>query len=84
MPIQNAIDFIINLKLNKNMRMQMNGLIPEQIHPFLETNGYNFSFEQFEDAINYHKLRCTTEQDAFDVDEIKLWFRFITTIFEKQ
>jgi len=84
MPTQNAIDFIVNLKYDRNMRKRMNGLAPEQIHPFLETNGYAFSHDQFEDAINYYKLRCPTEQDAFDMDEIKFWFRFITTVFEKQ
>jgi len=84
MAIQNAIEFIGNLKYNRNLRNRMNGLAPEQIHPFLETNGYTFSFDQFEDAINYYKLRCPTEQDAFDIDEIKFWFRFITTVFEKQ
>ena len=84
MPMQNAIDFIVNLKYDKNMRKRMNGLNPEQIPPFLVTNGYNFSFDQFEDAINYYKLRCPTEQDAYDVDEIKFWFQFITTVFEKQ
>ncbi len=83
MPMQNAIDFIVNLKYDRNMRKRMNGLSPEQIHPFLETNGYSFSFDQFEDAINYYKLRCQSEQDAFDVDEVKFWFRYITTIFEK-
>jgi hypothetical protein len=84
MAMQNAIDFIVNLKYDRNMRKRMNGLSPEQIHPFLETNGYIFSVDQFEDAINYYKLRCPTEQDAFDMDEIKFWFRFITTVFVKQ
>jgi hypothetical protein len=84
MPTQNAIDFIVNLKYDRTLRRRMNELNPEQIHPFLETNGYAFSFDQFEDAINYYKLRCPTEQDAFDVDEIKFWFRFLTTVFEKQ
>ena len=84
MSMQNAIDFIVNLKCNRNLRKRMNGLPPEQIHPFLETNGYTFSFDEFGDAINFHKLRCLTEQDAYDVDEIKFWFRFITTVFEKQ
>jgi len=84
MPTQNAIDFIVNLKYDRIMRKRMNGLSPEQVHPFLETNGYTFSYDQFEDAVNYYKLRCPTEQDAFDMDEIKFWFRFITTTFEKQ
>jgi len=84
MALQNAIDFIVNLRYDRNMRKRMNRLAPEQIYPFLEINGYIFSFDQFEDAINYYKLRCPTEQDAFDVDEIKFWFRFITTVFKKQ
>jgi hypothetical protein len=84
MATQNAIDFIVNLKYNRNMRKLMNGLTPEQVHPYLETNGYFFSFNQFEDAINYYKLRCPTEQDAFDMDEIKFWFSFLITTFEKQ
>ena len=84
METQNAIDFIVNLKYDRNMRKRMNGLAPEQVHPFLETNGYIFSYDQFEDAVNYYKLRCPTEQDAFDMDEIKFWFRLITTVFKKQ
>lgn len=55
MAIHNAIDFIVNLKYNSNLINRMIGLAPEQI----------------EDAINYYKLRCPTEQDAFETDEIK-------------
>ena len=84
MPAQNAIDFIQNLINDEQMRKHLNRLAPDEIHPFLETKGYVFSFDQFEDAINYYKLRCNSEQGAFDVDEIKFWFRYITTVFEKQ
>ena len=84
MPTQNAIDFIVNLKYDRNMRKRMNGLNPEQIQPFLKTYGYAFSYDQLEEAVNYYKVRCPTEQDAFDMDEIKFWYRFITTVFEKQ
>ena len=83
MPLQNAIEFIAKLKHDINLRRKMNELKPEQVHPFLETNGFYFSFEQFEDAANYYKLRCPTEQDALEIDEIKFWFRFLTTIFER-
>src|SRR5665647_2522547 len=84
MATQNAIDFIVNLKYDRNMRKRMNELAPEQIHPFLETNGYAFSHDQFEDAINYYKIRFFKQKTAYDMDEIKFWFRFITTVFEKQ
>lgn len=83
MPLQNAIDFIANLRYDLNLRKKMNRLTPERIQPFLESNGFTFTYEQFEDAINYYKLRCPTEYDAFEIDEIKFWFRFITTVFEK-
>jgi len=84
MPTQNAIDFIVDLKYDRNLRSRMNRMKPEQVHPYLETIGYVFSFEQLEDAVNYYKLRCPTEEDAFDVEEIKFWFRFLTTVYEKQ
>ena len=84
MALQKAIDFIINLKHDKNLRNKMNRLNAEQVHPFLEANGYYFTFDQFEDAINYYKLRCENEQEAFDMDEIKFWFTFLTTVFERK
>jgi len=84
MPTQNAIDFIVDLKYDRNLRSRMNRMKPEQVHPYLETIGYAFTFEQLEDAVNYYKLRCPTEEDAFDVEEIKFWFRFLTTVYEKQ
>lgn len=83
MALQKAMDFIVNLKYDRNLRKRMNRLDPEQVHPFLETNGYSFTIDQFDDAINYYKLRCPTEQDAFDMDETKFWFQFLITVFDK-
>lgn len=83
MSLQNAIGFIENIKEETILRRTINSLKPEEIHSFLDTKGYSFSFDQFEDAINVCKLKCASEQDAFDIDEIRFWFRFLTTIFQK-
>lgn len=84
MPLQKAIDFIENLRNNRILRTKMNQLDPEQVHPYLQTIGFSFSFEEFEDATNYYKIRALSEQDAFDIDEIKFWFQFLITKFEIQ
>jgi hypothetical protein len=84
MSIQNAIGFIENIKEDTILRRKINCLKPEDIHPFLEINGYSFSYDQFEDAINVCKLKCGSEQDAFDIDEIKFWFLFLSTIFQNK
>jgi hypothetical protein len=83
MSIQNAISLIEQIKEEPMLRKMLNSLNPEEIHPFLEANGFSFSPDQFDDAINVCKLKCASEQDAFDIDEIKFWFRFLTTIFQK-
>lgn len=80
MPTQNAIDFIVNLKYDRNLRKKINLMIPEMVHPFLETIGYAFTVEQLEDAVSYYKLRCPSEQHALEIDELKYWFRRITGV----
>jgi len=84
MPLQKAKEFIENLRNDRSLHMKMNQLSPEQVQPYLLTIGFIFSFEEFEDAANYYKLRALSEQDAFDIDEIKFWFQFLITKFEKQ
>ncbi len=79
MPTQKAIDFIVNLRYDRILRRKMNGMKPEQVHPFLETMGYAFTLEQLEEAVRYYKLRSPSEQNALEIDEIKYWYRFLTT-----
>ena len=79
MATQKAIDFIVNLKYDRILRRKMNGLAPQEVHPFLETIGYPISSDQFDDAVNYYKLRCPSEQDALSMDEIRTWFKYLTS-----
>ena len=83
MATQKAIDFIVNLKYDRILRRKMSRLAPHEVHPFLETIGYSISPDQFDDAVNYYKLRCPTEQDALLMDEIRTWFKYITNIIVK-
>ncbi len=82
MPTQKAIDFIVNLRYDRNLRKRMDGMRPEQIHPYLETIGYSFTLEQLEDAVNYYKLRSPSEKSEQEIDEIKFWYRILTTMYE--
>ena len=84
MPTQKAIDFIVNLRYDRNLLKRMNEMRPEQVHPYLETIGYVFTLEQLEDAVNYYKLRCPSDQSEQETDEIRFWHRFLTTIYQKQ
>ena len=80
MATQKAIDFIVILKYDRILRRKMSRLAPQEVHPFLETIGYSITNDQFDDAVNYYKLRCPTEQDALLMDEIRTWFKYLTNI----
>ena len=83
MATQKAIDFILNLKYDRILRRKMNELTPQEVQPFLDKIGYQITSDQFDDAVNYYKLRCPSEQDALLMDEIRTWFKYITNIFVK-
>ena len=82
MATQKAIDFIVNLKYDRILRKRMSRLTPQEVHPFLETIGYPITSDQFDDAVNYYKQRCPTEQDALIMDEIRTWFKYLTSVFK--
>ena len=79
MATQKAIDFILNLKYDRILRQKMSGLAPQDVHPFLAKIGYRITTDQFDDAVNYYKLRCPSEQDALLMDEIRTWFKYLTS-----
>jgi hypothetical protein len=84
MPTQKAMDFFVNLRYDRSLRKKMNLMSPEQVNPYLQTIGYAFTLEQLEEAVNYYKLRCPSEQSALEIDEIKYWYCFLTAVNPQQ
>jgi len=79
---QKAIDFIVNLKYDRNLRKKLNQLSPEEVDSYLKTIGYNFTTEQFEKAVNYYNLRCPSEKLIPEFQELNFWHRFLTSNFQ--
>jgi predicted ribosomally synthesized peptide with nif11-like leader len=79
MSLQNALLFISKVKIDKALRQKINRLKSSEIAIALEQEGYSFTNEELEDAINSLKLKCATEEDAIEYEEIKLWFDLLNS-----
>lgn len=79
MSLQSALDFISKVKIDKNFRQQFNRLKSEEITTVLKQENYNFTNEEFEDAINSLKIKCASEEEAIEYEEIKLWLELLNS-----
>jgi predicted ribosomally synthesized peptide with nif11-like leader len=78
MSIKNVINLIEAVDSSHGLREKLNSCIgPKEFSYYLESNGYNFSGEEFEDAVRMLHLRCQEQEEAELVLEKALWLRFL-------
>ncbi|MFI3248914.1 MAG: Nif11-like leader peptide family natural product precursor [Rikenellaceae bacterium] len=75
MSIQLAIDFLARVQGDDDFRKGCYKYRSrEELLKHLQQEGYSFSEEEFENAINHLLLRCSEESQATEVYHLQSWF----------
>ncbi|MCW0482896.1 Nif11-like leader peptide family natural product precursor [Gaoshiqia sediminis] len=74
MAIQSAIKFIRESQENRELRKTINQSPPKEIFDKLAGMGYEFTMEEFEEAVNMLHVKCQFEEEANRLMQTKLWF----------
>jgi len=75
MSLQNAITFISVVDSDNELRKSCYVQKTQQgLLELLKGKGYNFTSDEFEDAINMLLFKCQTYEQAGRVKEVKAWF----------
>lgn len=81
MPIQNAISLMDAIDSDPNLREQMYRYSEaDELVAYLQTIGYGFTADEFEDAVRYQHVRCQTLEAAQELLHKADWLRFQITI----
>ncbi len=79
MSIQNAMNFIERVPRDDNFRTacyRCKGSAEMTI--LLESEGYRFNEEEFENACNMLHMKCADEGAAYALHEIKSWYLILS------
>ncbi len=79
MSIQNAMNFIARVPQDDTLRTacyQCKGRT--ELTQLLESEGYKFDENEFENACNMLHFKCADESAAYALHEIKSWFLILS------
>ncbi len=77
MALQNAIDFIADVHEKDELRKKVNAAEPSELFDTLENEGYKFSSDEFEEAVNVVHVQCKFEEQAMALLQVAHWFRLL-------
>jgi hypothetical protein len=78
MPIRNAVYLLNAIESDSHLRESMYSCKDmEEFDSCLDSNGYIFDFEEFEDAVHYLHLRCQTIESAQCLFHKAEWLRYL-------
>lgn len=77
MAIQNAIDFISDVHYKDDLRRRVNLSDKKELFTTLEEEGYAFTSEEFEEAVNVVHVKCKLEEQAMALLQVAHWFRLL-------
>ena len=74
MSVKNAMRYINEMKDKSEIREKVYTMDDQELKMFLAVNGYNFTFDEFEDSIFYLlDTECKTEEEKQKITYIALW-----------
>jgi predicted ribosomally synthesized peptide with nif11-like leader len=77
MPIQNAINLFNAIDTDQALREQMYSFANGgELMAYLQTIGYGFSLDEFEDAVNSQHVQCQSLEAAQELLHKADWLRF--------
>ncbi|MFI3259176.1 MAG: Nif11-like leader peptide family natural product precursor [Rikenellaceae bacterium] len=79
MSIQNAMNFIERVPRDDHFRRscyECKG--GSELTSLLESEGYKFDSEEFENACNMLHMKCADESAAYALHEVKSWFLILS------
>ncbi len=83
MSIKSAVELIHSVELSEELREELNNCGNKQeFRNCMERNGFNFSTDEFEDAVRMLHLRCQEQEQAELILEKAMWLRFLIQINE--
>jgi hypothetical protein len=77
MSIQNSLNFLYEAGRNPSLRSTLNTMDRNLILNYLSDKGFDFTQNEFENAVNLLLLRCQFEEDSTAVYDIANWFRML-------
>ena len=78
MPINNVVKLIKAIDSSKDLRENLNNFNkPVEVMEYLSNNGYKFTLDEFEDAIQMLHVHCQTEEEALLLMDKAMWLRFL-------
>lgn len=77
MALQHAINFISDVHVKDNLRKSVNTASKLELFSTLEEEGYPFSSEEFEEAVNVVHVKCKVEEQAMALMQVAHWFRLL-------
>lgn len=77
MALQNAINFISDVHEKDELRKSVNASEQKQLFETLEKEGYKFTSEEFEEAVNVVHVQCKFEEQAMALLQVAHWFRLL-------
>jgi hypothetical protein len=77
MAIADAKKFIRESQLNRDLRKQVNGMETTELLSGLVEIGYEFTMDEFEEAVNMIHVQCQFETEADDLMQTAMWFKML-------
>lgn len=77
MALQHAINFISDVHEKDDLRKSVNAVSRNELFSTLEKEGYAFSAEDFEEAVNVVHVQCKFEEQAMALMQVAHWFRLL-------
>ncbi len=79
MSIQNAMNFIERVPQDDDFRQWCYRCKNQgELKSLLESEGYKFDSDEFENACNMLHFKCADESAAYALHEIKSWFMILS------
>ena len=77
MAIQNAVNFISDVHFYPELRKSVNSSTKNTLFETLEKEGYAFTPDEFEEAVNMVHVKCKEEEQAMALMQVAHWFRLL-------
>ncbi len=73
-----ATKFIEQAQIDNGLRKQLNSVKShEKLKECLEANGYSFTPFEFDDAFNNRLVNCQFQEQADQLNEMKMWWELL-------
>lgn len=85
MTIGNALNFIKQAMADNDLRDRLNGASTlTELHGVLLNEGFSFSADEFEDAVNSQLVKCEDWESASQLKEFQMWWELLQQIAAQQ